>query len=295
MLQKIKKAIIPAAGLGTRLLPITKSIPKEMIPIVDKAAIHFLVEEAIESGIEEILIIISSKKSAIIDYFDYSYELQSRLIKQEKTKEHKTVSEIANLIDIAYMIQKEPLGLGHAIYLGKNFVKNEPFAVLLGDDLVIQKKLTDNSALKQCINQYEKYQSTILGIQEVNPNDAYKYGIVDIKKKLDSNLFEIKNVVEKPKIDLAPSNYAVLGRYVFTPCIFNYLKNIKPDENNEIQLTSAIANLINDHKVMAYEFSGNRYDIGSKIGFVKAIVDIGLNHSEIKEELDTYLRTLYSK
>lgn len=287
MNKKIKKAVIPAAGLGTRFLPATKAMPKEMLPIVDKPAIQYIIEEAVASGIEEILIITSSSKNAIIDHFDYSYELENRLKLKNKENEFKQIRAIADMANIQYIRQKEPLGLGHAIYCARNFINNEPFAVLLGDDIVFHEK-HHKPALLQCIEAYNELGTTILGVQKVPHNLVNKYGIVNPSKdsiKLKQGLISVKDVVEKPSPDQAPSDYAILGRYILTPEIFDELKNLKPDIRDEIELTDAIFKLGKYQRIYAKVFDGLRYDIGSKLGFITATIDSALKHSHIKDDV----------
>ncbi|WP_033159871.1 UTP--glucose-1-phosphate uridylyltransferase GalU [Mycoplasmoides alvi] len=286
---KIKKAVIPAAGLGTRFLPATKAMPKEMLPIVDKPAIQYIVEEAVNSGIEEILIITSSSKNAIIDHFDYSYELENRLKLKKKENEFKQIRDIADMANIQYIRQKEPLGLGHAIYCAKSFINNEPFAILLGDDIVVPNK-QDKPALLQCIEAFNELKGNILGVQQVPNELVHKYGIInpskDINKSnLNKGLIPIKDVVEKPSPEHAPSNYAILGRYILNPEIFCELENIKPDIRDELELTDAIFKLSKYQKIYAKVFTGNRYDIGSKLGFITATIDSALRHKDIKDDV----------
>ncbi|WPL38833.1 UTP--glucose-1-phosphate uridylyltransferase GalU [Malacoplasma iowae] len=299
MKTKIKKAIIPAAGMGTRFLPITKSIPKEMLPIVDKPAIHYIVEEAVASGITDILIIVSSAKNSLIDYFDYSFELQSRLLNKNKQLELNLLKNVADMANIFFIRQKEPLGLGHAIKLAKNFVNNEPFAVLLGDDVVINDIL-EKPALKQCIDSFYKTQSTILGVQSIDVKESYKYGMISINE-IKSNylknkdLFLINDIVEKPSTKYSPSNYAVMGRYIFKPNIFDCLEKIEFDDLGELQITSAIHELIKIDSVYAKDFVGKRYDLGSKEGYLKANIDVGINNYDIKNTLKEHLNFLINK
>lgn len=295
----IKKAVIPAAGLGTRFLPATKAMPKEMLPIVDKPTIQYIVEEAVASGIKEILIIASSSKNAIIDHFDYSYELENRLKSKNKIKEYKQIRKIADMANIQYIRQKEPLGLGHAILVAKSFIGNEPFAVLLGDDIVMNNNKS-KPALKQCIEAYQETNSSIVGVQKVAHNKVDKYGIInpvkDAKKNIsEGDIVELQGVVEKPKPENAPSDYAILGRYVLTPEIFTELAKTKPDIRNEIELTDAIFKLSKYQKVFAKVFSGKRFDIGSKIGFINATIEAALEHEDIKEDIRKMIYEYASK
>lgn len=286
---RVRKAIIPAAGLGTRFLPATKAQPKEMLPIVDKPTIQYIVEEAVKSGIEDILIISGRGKRAIEDHFDKSYELEETLIKKEKFSRLEEIQGISDLANIHYVRQKEPKGLGHAIGCASRFIGNEPFAVLLGDDIV----QSETPCLKQLIDVFDKYQSSVLGIQEVPGEDVSKYGIIaPFENMLDEHLVSISNVVEKPETELAPSNYAIMGRYVLTPEILPILEMIPPGSGNEIQLTDAIKILNETQKVMAYNFSGKRYDVGDKLGFIKATIDFSLQRPDLNENVRNYLKEI---
>ncbi len=285
----VKKAIIPAAGLGTRFLPATKALPKEMLPILDKPSIQFIVEEAVASGIEEILIVVSSNKNSIIDHFDYSFELEERLKQKKKMNEFKQIRKIADMVNIQFVRQKEPLGLGHAILCAQSFVGDEPFAVLLGDDIVMNEG--GEPAVKQCIDAFNKTNSTVLGVQKVSDDVVHKYGVIDIDAKLqsDKSIFKIKGAVEKPSKEEAPSNYAILGRYILKPTIFAELKKTKVDIRGEIELTNAIMALIKHESVYAKEFIGRRYDIGSKSDYAISIIDEALKNPETKEEVSKYI------
>jgi UTP--glucose-1-phosphate uridylyltransferase len=287
-MKKIKKAIIPAAGLGTRFLPATKSQPKEMLPIVDKPTIQYIIEEAIDSGIESILIVTGRGKMAIENHFDRSYELEAELLKSNKEELYRIVDEIANLVDLCYTRQKSPRGLGHAIGCGKAFIGDEPFAVLLGDDVVVNK---EKPALKQLIEQYDKTGKSILGVQRVANEHVSKYGIVD-PKDVDGRLSVVNKLVEKPSADKAPSNIAILGRYVITPDIFDVIDNTNPGVGGEIQLTDALNTLAKTDDMYAYEFEGKRYDVGTKIGFLKATVEFALDRDDLKDEFLTYLKEI---
>ena len=280
----IKKAIIPAAGLGTRFLPATKSQPKEMLPIVDKPVIQYIIEEAIASGIEEILIITGRNKKSIEDHFDKSIELELELKQKGKLDLLETVRSISDMANIHYIRQKEPKGLGDAIYCARSFIGNEPFAVLLGDDVVDAQI----PCLKQMIDIYDKYKTNILGVQQVPMNQVNKYGILDCEQ-IDNRFYKIKDMVEKPNIDKALSDIAILGRYIITPSIFEILKNQKPGKNGEIQLTDALRVLAQKESMYAYEFKGQRYDIGDKMGFLKATLDFALKRNELKSELLDYI------
>lgn len=293
-IKKIKKAIIPAAGMGTRFLPATKAMPKEMLPIVDKPAIQFIVEEAVKSGIEEILIVVSSSKNSIIDHFDYSYELEERLKHKNKYKEYKEIRKIADMVNIQYIRQKEPMGLGHAILVAKPFVANEPFAILLGDDIVVQDKTTDTPAIKQCMDLYYKTGSSVVGVQEVASDEVNKYGIVDPDGDFDveNNYVKLKGMVEKPNPQYSPSNYAILGRYVLKPSIFEKLENSDIDIRGEIEITNALLELTKQEEVLAKKFTGKRYDIGSKLGYLYATIDVALSNKDLKKPLTKYLEKI---
>jgi UTP--glucose-1-phosphate uridylyltransferase len=280
----IKKAIIPAAGLGTRFLPATKAQPKEMLPIVDKPTIQYIVEEAVASGIEEILIITGRNKRSIEDHFDKSVELEAELESSNKGDLLELVQNISNMVDIYYIRQKEPSGLGHAISLAKTFVGNEAFAVMLGDDIVDSKV----PCLKQMIDCYDKYKTSILGVQSVNKTEVSKYGIVK-GIKIEDRVYKVNNMVEKPKIEEAPSNIAILGRYVITPSIFEILEKTKPGKGGEIQLTDALNELAKQEAVYAYCFEGKRYDVGDKLGFLQANIEYALKRNDLKKDLMSYL------
>ena len=292
--KKIRKAVIPAAGLGTRLLPATKAQPKEMIAIVDKPALQYLIEELIESGIEEILIITGRNKSSIENHFDYSFELEKTLEEKEKIELLKIVNDISKMSNIYYVRQKKPLGLGHAVSCAKSFVGDEPFLVLLGDDIIYTDKNKEELPVsKQLVNRYEELQGMILGVQKVPKNDVNKYGIIKSLNYIDDDTMEVEDFVEKPAIIEAPSQFAVLGRYILEPEIFRYLENLKPGKNGEIQLTDAILNMKKDGlKLYAYDFKGIRYDIGNKMGIYKANIEFGLRHPEISEKVKKYLKKL---
>ncbi|MBX4265952.1 UTP--glucose-1-phosphate uridylyltransferase GalU [Clostridium estertheticum] len=284
---RVKKAIIPAAGLGTRFLPATKAQPKEMLPIVDKPTIQYIIEEAVAAGIEEILIITGRNKRAIEDHFDKSVELEYQLQKNGKDEVLKMVQNISNLANIYYIRQKEPKGLGHAISCAKTFVGNEPFAVMLGDDVVD----SEVPCLKQLIECYSKYETSIIGVQEVPESEVSKYGIVD-GISVEDRVYKVKDVIEKPKASEAPSNIAILGRYIITPRIFDILENTKPGKGGEIQLTDALKTLISEEDMYAYNFEGRRYDVGDKEGFLEATVEYALKRDELKETFMKYLLTI---
>ncbi len=289
-MKKIKKAIIPAAGLGTRFLPATKALPKEMLPIVNKPTIQYIVEEAIASDIEDIIIITGKGKRAIEDHFDTAPELEKILLEKRKLDLLKEIEYSSNLKNIFYIRQKEPKGLGHAIWCAKNFIGNEPFAVLLGDDIV----QSDVPCLRQLIKQFERTRSSIIGVHQVSNNETHRYGIIDPYSK-EGNLYHVKNFIEKPKQGLAPSNLAIIGRYILTPKIFEFLEEQQIGKDGEIQLTDAIQQLNQIQKVYAYTFEGKRYDVGEKLGFVKATVEVALQHNELKRDLLNFLEKIISK
>ncbi|CEK32903.1 UTP--glucose-1-phosphate uridylyltransferase,UTP--glucose-1-phosphate uridylyltransferase,UTP--glucose-1-phosphate uridylyltransferase subunit GalU,CTP:phosphocholine cytidylyltransferase involved in choline phosphorylation for cell surface LPS epitopes,UTP-glucose-1-phosphate uridylyltransferase,Nucleotidyl transferase [[Clostridium] sordellii] len=285
MKKRVRKAIIPAAGLGTRFLPATKSQPKEMLPIVDKPTLQYIIEEAVNSGIEEILIVTGRSKKSIEDHFDRSIELELELEQKGKLDMLKIVQDISNMVDIYFIRQKEPKGLGHAIYCAKSFVGDEPFAVLLGDDIVDSEK----PCLKQLIGAYDEYNTSILGVQEVAKENTDKYGILDVKH-IEDRVYKVNDMVEKPKVEEAPSNIAILGRYIITPAIFEILENQKPGKGGEIQLTDALKTLGEHEAIYAYNFEGKRYDVGDKLGFLKATVDYALKRPELKSDFIDFLK-----
>ncbi|WP_250675293.1 UTP--glucose-1-phosphate uridylyltransferase GalU [Paraclostridium ghonii] len=287
MKKTVKKAIIPAAGLGTRFLPATKSQPKEMLPIVDKPTLQYIIEEAINSGIEEILIITGRNKKSIEDHFDKSVELELELQQKGKTEMLEMVQEISNMVNIHYIRQKEPKGLGHAIHCAKSFIGDEPFAVLLGDDIVD----SDAPCLKQLIDAYDEYKTSILGVQEVAKEDTNKYGILDCKY-IEDRIYKVKDMVEKPNIEEAPSNVAILGRYIITPAIFEILENQAPGKGGEIQLTDALKTLAQHEAIYAYNFEGRRYDVGDKLGFLEATIDFALKRDNLKDGLMEYMKNI---
>ena len=297
-MKRIRKAVIPAAGLGTRVLPATKAQPKEMLVIVDKPALQYLVEELIASGIEEILIVTGRNKSSIENHFDYSFELEKTLEEKGKLELLKVVDDISKLANIYYVRQKKPLGLGHAIGCAEAFVGDEPFVVVLGDDIIY----TDESkgevpVTKQLIDKYAELNGgNILGVQEVAEKDVDKYGIVKPLETIDERTVEVENFVEKPSLEEAPSRLAALGRYVLEPEIFGYLRNTKPGKGGEIQLTDAILDMKNDKgKLYAYNYDGFRYDTGDKFGMFVANVEFGLRHLELKDRAKEYLKTLIKR
>ena len=284
---KVRKAIIPAAGLGTRFLPATKAQPKEMLPIVDKPTIQYIIEEAVQSGIEEILIITGRNKKCIEDHFDKSVELEMELEKSGKEEMLKMVRDISDLVDIHYIRQKEPKGLGHAIHCAKTFVGNEPFAVLLGDDVVYSD---GKPCLKQLLDCFDEYKTSVLGVQQVAHENVSKYGIVD-GLHIEDRVYKVKNLVEKPSVEEAPSNIAILGRYIITPTIFEIIGNTAPGKGGEIQLTDALETLISQEAMYAYNFEGKRYDVGDKLGFLQATVEYALRRPELRDQFVDYLKT----
>ena len=282
---KVKKAIIPAAGLGTRFLPATKAQPKEMLPIVDKPTIQYIVEEAVASGIEDILIITGRGKRAIEDHFDKAYELEEELKRKEKEELLKKVQQSTDLLDIHYIRQKTPAGLGHAVYCARKFIGDEPFAVLLGDDIV---KSNHVPCLQQMMELYEEHESPIIGVQEVSSDDVERYGIVDCKS-FSKGVHKVNKLVEKPKREDAPSNIAIMGRYILTPDIFDVLAQTPPGKGREIQLTDALQTLSDQRQMLAYEFHGTRYDVGEKLGFIQTTIEFALDREDLKEDMENYL------
>ena len=297
-MKRIRKAVIPAAGLGTRVLPATKAQPKEMLVIVDKPALQYLVEELIASGIEEILIVTGRNKSSIENHFDYSFELEKTLEEKGKLELLKVVDDISKLANIYYVRQKKPLGLGHAIGCAEAFIGDEPFVVVLGDDIIYtDENKGEVPVTKQLIDKYAELNGgNILGVQEVAEKDVNKYGIVKPLETIDERTVEVENFVEKPSLEEAPSRLAALGRYVLEPEIFGYLKNTKPGKGGELQLTDAILDMKNDKgKLYAYNYDGFRYDTGDKFGMFVANVEFGLRHPELKDRAKEYLKELMEK
>ena len=284
---KVRKAVIPAAGLGTRFLPATKAQAKEMLPIVDKPTIQYIIEEAVEAGIEEILIITGRNKKAIEDHFDKSVELELALKEKGETELLRMVEDISNLAEIHYIRQKEAKGLGHAVYCARSFVGNEPFAVLLGDDVMA----AEVPVIKQMMDIFEEKGNPVLGVQEVPEDRVSSYGIVKYSQQED-NLFLVEDLVEKPALEEAPSNLAILGRYIITPDIFPILERTKPGRNNEIQLTDALKELAQNDPIYAYVFAGKRYDVGNKLGFLQATVEFALDREDLGAEFKDYLTEL---
>lgn len=287
---KIRKAIIPAAGLGTRFLPATKAMPKEMLPIVDKPTIQYIVEEAIESGIEDIIIVTGKGKRAIEDHFDHSFELEQILFEKGKLEILEEVQKSSNMVDIHYIRQKEPKGLGHAIWCARKFIGDEPFAVLLGDDIVRSNK----PCLKQLMEQYEEYERTILGIKQIEYKEVTRYGIID-GINIENQLYRIKRLIEKPRLEESPSNLAIMGRYILKPTIFDILGSLKPGAGGEIQLTDALDQLNQREEILGFEFEGIRYDVGEKLGFIKTNIEMALQIDDLKKDLLDFLSSTIAK
>ena len=275
---KVRKAVIPAAGLGTRFLPATKSQPKEMLPIVDKPTIQYIIEEAAAAGVEDIIVVTGRNKRSIEDHFDRSIELELELERKDKM-------EIAN---VHFIRQKQPLGLGHAVLTASHFIGDEPFAVLLGDDVVVSKK----PVLQQMVEVFKEYRTSILGVQEVADEVVHKYGIVDCKN-VDDGIYKVKDLVEKPALEAAPSRIAILGRYILTPTIFSYLETQEPGAGGEIQLTDGLKRLAKSEAMYAYIFKGHRYDVGTKLGFLQANIEFALRNPDTANDLKNYLAALH--
>src|SRR6478609_4729992 len=282
-MKKVKKAIIPAAGLGTRFLPATKAMPKEMLPIVDKPTIQYIVEEAVQSGIEDIIIVTGKGKRAIEDHFDYAPELENNLVEKEKFDLLEKVRQ-SSRVDIHYIRQKEQKGLGHDVWCARNFIGDEPFAVLLGDDIV----QAATPCLRQLMNEYEETLSSLIGVQTVPDNQTHRYGIVDPISN-DGRRHQVNTFVEKPAAGTAPSNLAIMGRYVFTPEIFKFLEEQEVGAGGEIQLTDAIQKLNEIQRVFAYDFEGKRYDVGEKLGFIETTIEFALQNEELRGDLTFFL------
>ncbi|WP_174614775.1 UTP--glucose-1-phosphate uridylyltransferase GalU [Virgibacillus ihumii] len=288
-MSKVKKAIIPAAGLGTRFLPATKAMPKEMLPIVDKPTIQYIVEEAIESGIEDIIIVTGKGKRAIEDHFDINFELEDNLMKKGKFEMLEKVQKTAN-VEIHYIRQKEPKGLGHAVWSARKFIGDEPFAVLLGDDIVQSEK----PCLQQLMEQYDETGSSVIGVQKVDHDQTHRYGIID-PSTIEGRRYQVNNFVEKPEKGTAPSNLAIMGRYILNPEIFTFLDKQETGAGGEIQLTDAIHKLNELQNVYAYDFEGRRFDVGEKLGFIKTTIEMAVENDEIKHELQGFLEELLAK
>lgn len=286
MMKKVRKAIIPAAGLGTRFLPATKAMPKEMLPIVDKPTIQYIVEEAIASGIEDIIIVTGKGKRAIEDHFDIAFELESSLMEKGKMELLGEVRKSSS-VDIHYIRQKEPKGLGHAVWCARKFIGDEPFAVLLGDDIVV----AEVPCTKQLITQYELVQRSVIGVQAISIEQTERYGVVD-PLEASGKLYSVNRFVEKPKLGTAPSNLAIMGRYILTPDIFDFLENQEAGAGGEVQLTDAIQRLNEASGVYAYDFDGKRYDVGEKLGFITTMLDFALMNKELRRPLLTALEEI---
>lgn len=283
----IRKAVFPVAGLGTRFLPATKAMPKEMLTLVDKPLIQYAIEEAKESGIKEVILITGRGKRAIEDHFDISFELEHLL--KEKGEDHllQEVRQISNLVSFCYIRQKEALGLGHAVLCAREIVGEEPFAVLLGDDLI----RAEVPCLRQLLEVYEQYRCSVIAVEEVDREEVFRYGVI-AAESLTKNLYEVRDLVEKPSIEQAPSNLAIIGRYLLVPEIFDYLERTPPDVRGEIQLTNGLKQLLATHRILACKFEGKRFDAGNKLGFLKATVEYALERPELKEEFVDFLKGL---
>lgn len=287
---RVRKAVIPAAGFGTRFLPATKAVPKEMLPIIDKPTIQYIAEEAVNAGIEELLIIVSRGKDAIINHFDKAFELETILERDGKEEMLNAVREVSDKLNVCFVRQQEQKGLGHAVLCAKTFVGNEPFAVMLGDDVVVSEK----PCIGQLMEQYDKYGASVLGVQKVGMEHVSKYGIVDCEH-VEGRMYKLKGMVEKPKMEDAPSDVAVLGRYVITPGIFECLERTPKGAGGEIQLTDALVLLSEKEDIYAYDFEGKRYDIGNKQGFLQATVDFALSRPDLKDDFEKYLKEVSNK
>jgi len=287
-MQPIRKAVIPAAGLGTRFLPATKAQPKEMLPIIDKPTIQYIVEEAIQSGITEIVIITGRGKSAIIDHFDKSYELEATLDAKGKHELLKQVEYISKLAEIYTVRQKDAKGLGHAIWCARHFIGNEPFAVLLGDDVVA----ADKPCLQQLIEVYNEYGTSVIGVQEVDYGEVSKYGIIKPGKTHRERVWDVEDMIEKPLTEQAPSNLAIMGRYILTPEIFPIIEKLPPGSGGEIQLTDALRIFSRTQRIIALNFEGERYDLGDKFGYIKATIEFALRREDLRFKLMEYLHEL---
>ena len=292
---KVKKAIIPVAGLGTRFLPVTKVVPKELLPIVDTPTLCFIVEEAFRAGIEDIILIQGRGKSAIEDFFDTSYELEDNLARSGRQKTLESLKQWREMVRIVSIRQREPLGLGHAVSIAETLVGNEPFAVMLGDEIMVAPNDSESYGLSALIQDYQKVEKSVVAVMEVPSSEVHRYGIADIENS-SSWPRKVKSFVEKPTKEKAPSNWALPGRYVFTPQIFEHLKTIKPGANGELQLTDAMAALAKSEGVYVRPLDkGHRYDAGDKLGFLQANIELGLRHPELGENLKKYLKTLVSR
>jgi UTP--glucose-1-phosphate uridylyltransferase len=292
MIAKVRKAVFPAAGLGTRFLPATKAQPKEMLPIVDKPLIQYGVEEALHSGIQNIIIVTGRGKSSIEDHFDVSFELEHLLESKNKSEMLSMVRGISDMIDVSYVRQKEALGLGHAVLRAKELVGNEPFAAVLSDDIIA----SEIPCIRQLLDVYEYYGASVLALMEVPGDQISAYGVVDAEPVADNGrqgrLFRIRNMVEKPKAADAPSNLAIIGRYILTPDIFTCVESIEPGSGGEIQLTDALKYMLRNRPIYGLKFEGKRYDAGDKLGFLKATVEFGLSRHDLGEQFREYLKSL---
>ena len=289
MAMRVRKAVFPAAGLGTRFLPATKAQPKEMLPIVDKPIIQYGVEEALAAGCDQIIIVTGRGKSAIEDHFDVSYELEKMLEEKKKTELLTIVRQISDMIHVAYVRQKEALGLGHAVLMARELVGNEPFAVLLADDVID----ANPPCLKQMIDQFNETQASIIATQQVDGPAISSYGVIDASPvKGNDRLFEVRNMVEKPKLEEAPSNLAIIGRYILTPAIFDVLDRTPLGAGGELQLTDGLRLLLKQEKIFGYRFEGRRHDAGDKLGFLKATVEFALKRPELRDQFREYLKSL---
>ena len=284
---EIRKAVFPVAGLGTRFLPATKAMPKEMIPLVDKPLIQYVIEEAKASGVKEVILITGRGKRAIEDHFDISFELEQILKEMGEKSLLQDVQQISNLVSFCYIRQKEALGLGHAVLCAKEAVGKDPFAVLLGDDLI----RSDVPCLRQLLNVYEQYRCSVIAVEEVDREEVFRYGVI-AAERLTENLYEVKDLVEKPAVDKAPSNLAIIGRYLLVPEIFDLLEQTSPDIRGEIQLTNGLRELLATQRIVACRFTGKRFDAGNKLGFLKATVEYALARPELKEEFIAFLKGL---
>lgn len=284
-MKKIRKAIIPAAGLGTRFLPATKAMPKEMLPIVEKPTIQYIVEEAIDSGIEDIIIVTGKGKRAIEDHFDHAFELEQNLLEKEKYDLLEKVQASSRMANIHYIRQKEPKGLGHAVWCARNFVGDEPFAILLGDDIV----QSETPCLRQLMDEYERTFSSVIGVMQVDEEETHRYGVIDPVEQTGRR-YQVRKFVEKPSPGTAPSSLAIIGRYILTPEIFLFLERQQIGAGGEIQLTDAIESLNGIQRVFAYEFEGRRYDVGEKLGFVETTLEFALQNEELRRPLLDFMK-----
>ncbi len=287
MTQKIRKAVFPAAGLGTRFLPATKAMPKEMLTLVDKPLIQYVVEEAVASGVESIIVVTGRDKTPIEDHFDISYELEQTLRERGKTEAFEQMRAVAEIAKVSYTRQKQPLGLGHAIYQGKDFVENEPFAVMLPDDIMD----SDPPALRQMIDVFEKYDAPVIATMQVAGEAISRFGVIDAEE-VEPNVFRIKDMVEKPKFEDAPSDLAIVGRYIFTPDIFPAIERTEPGAGGEIQITDAMRNLLKERPFYAVKLDGVRHDAGDKLGFLIATVEFALKRGDLGRDFREYLTSL---